>query len=66
MTNNREIDLPSEVLEIIGMENLFLNNPVLHNVMLESLQKLYQTKGLEYIKEHRDSLIKDSKVLEMF
>ena len=61
-----ELDLPSEVIRIIGSENLFMDNPILYNSMLASLERLYKTRGIEYIRKNRESLIASSKALEMF
>lgn len=61
-----QLDLPSEVIQIIGAENLFLESAMKHNVMLATLEKIYKTKGLDYIKKYRDQLIENSKVLDMF
>jgi hypothetical protein len=59
-------DLPPEVLEIIGTENMHIDDPLKHSVMVATLEKVYKQHGIEYIRKHRDRLIEQSKILDMF
>ena len=59
-------ELPSEVLRVIGTENLRLDDPIVHNAILAGLTMDYQRHGLEWIKENRDYVIEKIRELDMF
>ena len=65
-SQERKLDLPSEVLRVIGMENLSKLSTPAYNSALGTLSDMYHQKGLDWIKENKTFLIDDLKSLEMF
>jgi hypothetical protein len=66
MNENRVIEMPSEVLRIMGVENLAKLSQPAYNSALLSLEKMYKEHGLEWIKENAKPLQDAMSQLEMF
>lgn len=65
-SQTRASGLPSEVVRIIGLENMYPESSMKYGTMVETLKEMYDRHGLEWIRKHREQLIKQSKVLDMF
>ena len=57
-------DLPLEVLEVIGSENLKNFSPFMLNTALQRLESLYKKMGIDWMKENREILINALKDLK--
>ena len=51
---------------VCGLENFYLGYPFHQQAVVATLQRLYEQHGLEWIRENRDNLVEQSKILEMF
>ncbi len=57
-------DLPLEVLEVIGSENLKNLSPLMLSTVIQRLDSLAKKMGIDWMKENRDILVAALKDLE--
>jgi hypothetical protein len=51
-SKSRKLEIPPEVFRIIGPEYLVSLSPLAYNSALETLEEMYQNRGLEWIKKN--------------
>ena len=56
-------NLPSEVIILIGRENLEKLNPFVLGAVVKSLLQMYEEEGLGWIKEKKEQLINNMLML---
>ena len=68
MTNEdlqfKESNLPSEVITLIGQENIDKLNPFALKAVVKSLFQMYEEKGLDWLKENKEQLINNMLILD--
>jgi len=57
-------NLPSEVITLIGQENLDKLNPFALNAVVKSLLQMYKGEGMERMKENKEQLINSILMLD--
>jgi hypothetical protein len=57
-------DLPLEVLEVIGSENLKNLSPFILSKAVQRLESLYRKMGIEWMKENKEVLVNALKALK--
>ena len=61
-----ELEMPSEVLRVIGLKYLPLQNPIAYNATLDYLQKTYKERGLQWIKDNVEQVRSQVELGKMF
>jgi len=66
---NKDLDfkipnLPSEVIALIGRENIDKLNPFALKAVVKSLLQMYEEKGLDWLKENKEHLINNMLILD--
>ena len=64
MTNKDLSSLPSEVITLIGREQLDKLNPFGQRAVVASLLEMYKEEGLDWMKENRKQLINNMLILD--
>ena len=57
-------NLPSEVITLIGQENLDKLNPFALNAVVKSLLQMYEGEGIDRMKENKEQLINSILMLD--
>ena len=57
-------NLPSEVITLIGQENLYKLKPVAQEAVVKSLLKMYEGEGIDRMKENKEQLINSILILD--
>ena len=57
-------NLPSEVITLIGRENLEKLNPFVLNAVVKSLLQMYKGEGMDRMKENKERLINSILMLD--
>ena len=57
-------NLPSEVITLIGQENLDKLNPFALNAVVKSLLQMYKGEGMKRMKENKEQLINSILMLD--
>ena len=57
-------NLPSEVITLIGRENLDKLNPFGLRAVVKSLLQIYEKEGLDWMKENKEQLINNMLILD--
>ena len=57
-------DLPLEVLEVVGSENLKNLSPFSLRTVIQRLDSLYEKMGIDWMKENREILVNALKDLQ--
>lgn len=65
-SNPTKIEMPSEVLRVIGLKYLPLRNPIAYNAALDYLQKTYKERGLQWIKDNVEQVRSQVELGKMF
>jgi hypothetical protein len=63
MTNKDLSRLPSEVITLVGRENLDQLNPFGQRAVVASLLEMYLKEGLDWMRENKEQLIKNMLIL---
>ena len=67
--NNKDLEskipnLPSEVIALIGQENLYKLNPFAQEAVVKSLLQMYEGEGIDRMKENKEQLINSILILD--
>ena len=57
-------NLPSEVITLIGQENLYKLNPFTQEAVVKSLLQMYEGEGIDRMKENKEQLINSILILD--
>jgi hypothetical protein len=57
-------NLPSEVITLIGQENLYKLNPFAQETVVKSLLQMYKGEGIDRMKENKEQLINSILILD--
>ena len=57
-------NLPSEVITLIGQENLYKLNPSTQEAVVKSLLQMYEGEGIDRMKENKEKLINSILMLD--
>jgi len=57
-------NLPSEVITLIGQENLYKLKPVAQEAVVKSLLQMYEGEGIDRMKENKEQLINSILILD--
>jgi len=57
-------NLPSEVITLIGQENLYKLNPFAQEAVVKSLLQMYEGEGIDRMKENKEQLINSILMLD--
>jgi hypothetical protein len=57
-------NLPSEVIKLIGQENLNKLNPFALKAVVNSLLQMYEREGVDRMKENKEQLINSILILD--
>ena len=57
-------NLPSEVITLIGQENLYKLNPFVQEAVVKSLLQMYKGEGIDRMKENKEQLINSMLMLD--
>ncbi|MGD9083172.1 MAG: hypothetical protein PVJ50_09310 [Desulfobacterales bacterium] len=57
-------NLPSEVITLIGQENLDKLNPFGLRAVVNSLLQMYEEEGLDWMKENKEQLINNMLIMD--
>jgi hypothetical protein len=57
-------NLPSEIITLIGRENLDKLNPFALRAVVKSLLQMYEKEGLDRVKENKEQLINNMLILD--
>lgn len=57
-------NLPSEVIMLIGQENLYKLNPFAQKAVVKSLLQMYEGEGIDRMKENKEQLINSILMLD--
>ena len=57
-------NLPSEVITLIGQENLYKLNPFTQEAVVKSLLQMYEGEGIDQMKENKEQLINSILILD--
>jgi len=63
MTNKDISLLPSEVITLVGRENLDQLNPFGQRAVVASLLEMYLQEGLDWMRENKEQLIRNILIL---
>jgi len=63
MTNKDLSNLPSEVITLVGRDNLDTLNPVGQKAVVASLLEIYLKEGLDWMRENKEQLINNMLIL---
>ena len=62
--NNKDLSLlPSEVITLVGRENLDQLNPFGQRAVVASLLEMYLKEGLDWMRENKEQLIRNILIL---
>ena len=57
-------NLPSEVITLIGQENLYKLKPVAQEAVVKSLLQMYEGEGIDRMRENKEQLINSILMLD--
>ena len=57
-------NLPSEVITLIGQENLYKLNPSAQEAVVKSLLQMYEGEGIDRMRENKEQLINSILILD--
>jgi len=57
-------NLPSEIITLIGQENLNKLNPFAQEAVVKSLLQMYEGEGIDRMKENKEQLINSMLMLD--
>ena len=63
MTNKDLSKLPSEVITLVGIENLDKLNPFGQRAVVASLLEMYLKEGLDWMRENKEQLLRNMLIL---
>ena len=61
---SKTLNFPSEVITLIGQENLYKLNPFAQEAVVRSLLQMYEREGIDRIKENKEQLINSILMLD--
>jgi len=63
MTNKDLSRLPSEIITLVGRENLDKLNPYGQRAVVASLLEMYLKEGLDWMRENKEQLLRNMLIL---
>lgn len=61
---SKTLNLPSEVIALIGQENLYKLNPFAQEAVVRSLLQMYEGEGIDRMKENKEQIINSILMLD--
>ena len=61
---SKTLNLPSEVIALIGQENLYNLNPFAQEAVVRSLLQMYEGEGIDRMKENKEQIINSILMLD--